>query len=148
MSHTKSPDHMVNDYYIGEGDMIGYLPAEYGNTDKKGFTLNETPLVAGADLIKGRVVEVTDVMKVKHTSASSGKILGVAMFDTKKDDPCSVQSEGLFKLVAASAITAGDKITSAADGKVATSGTNSAGTCGIALTTAKTNEYVFVKFTI
>lgn len=145
MAQVKSPDHMVNDYYIGEGDMLGYIPAEYGNGGKKSFTLNETPLVAGEDLIKGRIVEVSGNMEVKHASAASAKILGVAMFDTPKGEPCSIQTEGLFKLVAASAITAGDKITSAADGKAATGPSNQ---CGIAITTAKTDEYVFVKFTI
>lgn len=145
MAQVKSEDHMVNDYYIGEGDMMGYIPAEYG-ASKKGYSLNETPLLAGADLIKGRVVEITGNMQVQHTSGDSEKIIGVAMFDTVKDEPCSVQAEGMFKLIAASAISAGDKITSAEDGKVATAAGGNK--CGIALTDAKTGEYVFVKFTI
>lgn len=144
MAQNKSPDHMVNDYKIAEGDMIGYLPSEFGNSSKA-YTLNETPLIAKADLMKGRVVEIVGNMQVNHTTASSAKVLGVAMFDTDEGEPISVEAEGLFKLVAASAIKAGDKVTSAADGKVATGTTN---TIGIALTDAIADKPVVVKFSI
>lgn len=143
MAQTKSPDHMVNDYKIGEGNMMGYLPAEFGKG--VGNHLVEKSIKAGGDLIKGRVVEITGELEVSHTSASSAKVLGVAMFDAKKGGDISVEAEGLFKMVAASAIKAGDKVTSAADGKVATGTTN---TIGIAITDAGTDEYVFVKFSI
>lgn len=144
MAHTKSPDHMVNDYKIAEGDMIGYLPSEFGNSGKA-YSLTETPILAKSDLSKGRIVEITGNMEVDHASASSAKILGVAMFDVKAGEPIAVEAEGLFKLVAASAISAGDKVTSAADGKVAKGTTN---TCGIALTDATTDKPVVVKFSI
>lgn len=142
MAHTKSPDHMVNDYKISEGDMLGFLPAEFGKT---GNQMTNKGLVADGDLIKGRIVEVTGDMKVAHTKASSEKIIGVAMFDVENGGETAVETEGLFKLLAASAITAGDKVTSAADGKVATGTSN---TCGIAISDAGTDEYVFVKFSI
>ena len=107
--------------------------------------------MAGEDVKKGQVVEVTDAMEVKPTTAASANVLGVAMFDAKKGSPVSVETEGLFKLVAASAITAPAHVTSAADGKVATVTTQASTTdpsIGLAITDASTDGYVFVKFSI
>ena len=147
MSVEKKADHMVNDYKIGEGDAIGYLPSEFG----EGNSIIEQKLVAGEDVKKGQVVEVTDAMEVKPTTAASANVLGVAMFDAKKGSPVSVETEGLFKLVAASAITAPAHVTSAADGKVATVTTQASTTdpsIGLAITDASTDGYIFVKFSI
>lgn len=137
-------DHMVNDYKVSEGDMIGYMPTEFGTS---GNSLVEQKIVAGEDVKKGQVVEVTDAMEVKPTTAASANVLGVAMFNAKKGDPVSVETEGLFKLVAASAITAPAKVASAADGKVATV-TTSDPSIGLAISDASTDGYVFVKFSI
>lgn len=128
-------------YNVNEGNQIGYMPTEF---DQNG-NLVETKLVAGADLTAGQVVELTGSMIVTPTTAASAKVLGVAMFDTKKDQPTAVECEGLFKLTASGAITAGDHVASAADGKVA-KGTDN--TIGIALNTAADGEGVFVKFSI
>lgn len=128
-------------YNVNEGNQIGYMPTEF---DQSG-NLVETKLIAGADLKAGQVVEISGDMTISPTSAASAKVLGVAMFDTKKGEACAVECEGLFKLVAAGAVTAGDHVTSAADGKVATGTTN---TIGIALNTAADGENVFVKFSI
>lgn len=141
MAQIKSEDHFVNDYKIGEGNMIGALPAEFGED----LALNQKAIKAGADLKKGQVVEITGDCVVSPTSAASAKVLGVAMFDAKKDEEVSVETEGLFKMVAGGTITAGDKVASAADGKVATATEN---TIGIAITSATADEYVYVKFSI
>ena len=141
MAQIKSEDHFVNDYKIGEGNMIGALPAEFGED----LALNQKAIKAGADLKKGQVVEITGDCVVSPTSAASAKVLGVAMFDAKKDEEVSVETEGLFKMVAGGTITAGDKVASAADGKVATAIEN---TIGIAITSATADEYVYVKFSI
>lgn len=141
MAQVKENDHFINDYMIGEGNKIGALPAEFG----EGLELNQKQLKAGADILKGQVVEVTGDAEVSPTTAASAKVLGVAMFDAKAGDPVAVECEGLFKMKASAAITAGSKVTSAADGAVATGTTN---TVGLAITDAAKDEYVFVKFSI
>lgn len=141
MATVKSEDHFVNDYKIGEGNMIGAMPAEFGENQ----VLNQKVIKAGADVKKGQVVEITDDCVVSPTSDASAKVLGVAMFDAKKDEEVSVEAEGLFKMVAGGTITAGSKVVSAADGKVA-SGTEN--TIGIAISSATADEYVYVKFSI
>lgn len=128
-------------YNVNEGNQIGYMPTEFD----QGGNLVETKLVAGADLKAGQVVELSGSMIVAPTTAASAKVLGVAMFDVKKDEPIAVETEGLFKLTAKGAITGGDHVVSAADGCVATGTEN---TIGIALNTAADGEGVFVKFSI
>lgn len=141
MSVIKNDDHFVNDYKIGEGNMIGALQAELGED----LAINQKVIKAGADVKKGQVVEITGDAVVSPTSASSAKVLGVAMFDAKAGEEVSVETEGLFKLVAGGTITAGAKVTSGTDGKVA-AGTDN--TVGIAITSATADEYVYVKFSI
>lgn len=130
-----------HEYLVNEGNQMGYLPTEFGQNQ----ALIEKKLVAGADILKGQVVELTDSLTVAPTTASSANVLGVAMFDAKAGEPVGVEAEGLFKLKAASAITVPAKVTSAADGKVATGADN---VIGIALNDAGTDEYVYVKFSI
>lgn len=141
MAHVKEKDHFVNNYFVNEGNKIGALPAEFGED----LELNQKQLKAGADILKGQVVEVTGDAEVSPTTAASAKVLGVAMFDAKAGDPVAVECEGLFKMKASAAITAGSKVTSAADGAVATGTTN---TVGLAITDAAKDEYVFVKFSV
>ena len=144
MATVKGQDHFVNDYKISEGNMIGALPAEFSST----LTLEQKQLKAGADMLKGQVVEITDDMVVSPTTAASNKVLGVAMFDAKSGEAVSVECEGLFKLTASAAITAGAQVESAADGKVATVGSTPVKVIGIALNTAVKDGEVFVKFSI
>lgn len=134
---------MVNDYFISEGNKIGALPTEFGDN----VQIKEKKLIADGDIKKGQVVEVSGDLKVKVTTAASSNVLGVAMFDAKNGEPVVVESEGLFKMVAASAITAPTHIESAADGKVAAS-TTADNFIGKAISNAGTDEYVFVKFSI
>lgn len=130
-----------HEYLINEGNKIGYLPTEFGENQ----AIIEKKLVASKDILKGQVVELTDSLTVAPTTASSANVLGVAMFNAKAGEPVSVETEGLFKLKAASAITVPAKVTSASDGKVATGTDN---IIGIALNDANTDEYVYVKFSI
>lgn len=141
MAQVKEKDHFVKDYFVNEGNKIGALPAEFGED----LELNQKQLKAGADILKGQVVEVTGDAEVSPTTATSAKVLGVAMFNAKAGDPVAVECEGLFKMKASAAITAGSKVTSAADGAVATGTTN---TVGLAITDAAKDEYVFVKFSV
>lgn len=132
-------------YNVNEGNQIGYMPTEF---DANG-NLVEQKLVADGDLTAGQVVYVSDEMKVKATAAASAAVLGVAMFDAKNGEPVAVECEGLFKLTAAGAISAGALVESAAGGKVATVGETVTKTIGIALNDAAADgDPVFVKFSI
>lgn len=130
-----------HEYLINEGNQIGYLPTEFGANQ----AIIEKKLIAGKDILKGQVVELTDSLTVAPTSAASGNVIGVAMFDAKTGEPVGVETEGLFKLVAGGTITAPTKVDSGADGKVVAGSTNP---IGIALNDADTGEYVYVKFSI
>lgn len=133
---------MAKDYKINEGNMIGAMPAEFdANTN-----LQQKVLKASAEVKKGQVVVISGDMTVAPSTAASAKVLGVAMFDAKKDEPVSVETEGLFSMKASGAITAGDKVASAADGAVAKA--TDANTVGIAINSATNGGEVFVKFSI
>ena len=134
----------MGDYKIGEGNMIGALPAEFGENT----VLSQKIINASADVKKGQVVMISGDMTVAPTTAASNKVLGVAMFDAKLGKAVSVECEGLFKLTASAAITAGAQVESAADGKVATVGGTPVKVIGIALNTAVKDGEVFVKFSI
>lgn len=135
---------MAKDYKINEGNMIGAMPAEFdANTN-----LQQKVLKASADVKKGQVVVISGDMEVAPSTEASASVLGVAMFDAKEGDPVSVETEGLFRLTASGAITAGAQVESAADGKVATKDDTVTKVIGIALNTASNGEEVFVKFSI
>jgi len=135
---------MAKDYKINEGNMIGAMPAEFdANTN-----LQQKILKASADVKKGQVVVISGDMTVAPSTEASASVLGVAMFDAKAGEPVSVETEGLFRLTASGAITAGAQVESAADGKVATKGDTVTKVIGIALNTASNGEEVFVKFSI
>lgn len=132
---------MARDYLINEGNQIGYMDASFDEN----LNLVNKKLVAGADVTKGQVVYVSADMTVSPTTASSPAVLGVAMFDTKAGEPIAVECEGLMKLTAASTITAGAKVTSAAGGKVAAGSEN---VIGVALSDATADGDVIVKFAL
>ena len=133
---------MAKDYKINEGNMIGAMPAEFdANTN-----LQQKVLKASGDVKKGQVVIISGDMTVAPSTEASAKVLGVAMFDAKSGEPVSVETEGLFSMKASGAITAGDKVASAADGAVAKA--TDANTVGIAINTASNGGEVFVKFSI
>lgn len=131
-------------YNVNEGNQIGYMPTEFDASGK----LVEQKLIADGDLTAGQVVYISGSMKVKATTATTSAVLGVAMFDAKSGEPVAVECEGLFKLTAAGAITAGAQVAAAAGGKVATAASG-ANKIGIALNTAAADgDPVFVKFSI
>ena len=120
------------------------MPTEFDASGK----LVEQKLIADGDLTAGQVVYISGSMKVKATTAATSAVLGVAMFDAKSGEPVAVECEGLFKLTAAGAITAGAQVAAAAGGKVATAASG-ANKIGIALNTAAADgDPVFVKFSI
>jgi predicted RecA/RadA family phage recombinase len=135
---------MGKDYFIGEGNKIGYLPTEFGSN----LALSEKTLKAGADLVKGQVVILSDALTVVPSTAPSKFVLGVAMFDAKINEPVSIETEGLFKLTASAAITAPAEIEASTAGKVVTAGGTPVKVIGIALTDASTDGDVYVKFSI
>lgn len=141
---VKENDHFIENYFINEGNKIGALPAEFGEN----LDLEQKQLKASAAVMKGQVVEISGDMTVAPTSAASKKVLGVAMFDAKAGDPVAVECEGLFKMKASAAITAGAQVESAAGGAVATAGTTVTKVIGLALGDAAKDEYVYVKFSI
>ena len=132
------------EYKINEGNIIGYMPTEFGANQ----AIVEKKIVAGKDVLKGQVVEVTGEFEVQPTSAASDKVLGVAFTDAKAGEPVSVETEGLFKLQAGGSIQAGDLLESAGDGCVAKVGGTAKKVIGVALNGASTNENVYVKFTV
>lgn len=132
-------------YNVNEGNQIGYMPTEFDTNGK----LVEQKLTADGNLTAGQVVYISGDMKVKATTAASKAVLGVAMFDAKSGEPVAVECEGLFKLTASAAITAGSQVESAAGGKVAAAGSSVTKVIGIALNAAAADgDPVFVKFSI
>lgn len=136
---------MAKNYLINEGNQIGYMDASFDAN----LNLVNKKLVAGANITKGQVVYVSGDMTVSPTTAASKAVIGVAMFDAKSGDPIAVECEGLMKLTASAAITAGSQVESAAGGKVATVGGTVTKVIGIALSAAsKDGDDVIVKFSI
>lgn len=133
---------MAKDYKINEGNMIGAMPAEF-DADTN---LQQKTIKASEAVKKGQVVVVSGDMTVAPSTEASTKVLGVAMFDAEKDEPVAVETEGLFSMTASGAITAGDKVASAANGAVAKA--SGSDTVGIAINTASNGGEVFVKFSI
>ena len=136
---------MAKNYLINEGNQIGYMDASFDEN----LNLVNKKLIAGANITKGQVVYVSGDMTVSPTTAASKAVIGVAMFDAKSGDPIAVECEGLMKLTASAAITAGSQVESAAGGKVATVGGTVTKVIGIALSAAsRDGDDVIVKFSI
>ena len=136
---------MAKDYLINEGNQIGYMDASFDDN----INLVQKKLVAGAKITKGQVVYVSDEMTVSPTTAASEAVIGVAMFDAEANQPIAVECEGLMKLTAAGAISAGAQVESAVGGKVATVGGSVTKVIGIALSDASADgDDVIVKFSI
>ena len=90
---------------------------------------------ATADVIGGRLVEITGPRRVAHASAGSVKVFGAAATDAKSGDDLLVLRGGVQKLVASAAITASARVKAAADGKVVTVAAGENG-LGLAISTA------------
>lgn len=136
---------MAKDYLINEGNQIGYMDASFDDN----LNMVQKKLVAGAKITKGQVVYVSDEMTVSPTTAASKAVIGIAMFDAEANQPIAVECEGLMKLTAAGAISAGTQVESAVGGKVATVGGTVTKVIGIALSDASADgDDVIVKFSI
>lgn len=101
---------------------------------------------ASAAILGGQLVAVSGSGTVAPTSAANAAWLGVAGFDAATGDQVTVFAEGIQRLTASGAITAGATVESAAAGAVAahTNGTNDVNIVGIALTTAANGQSVEV----
>lgn len=118
--------------------MAEYLPL---HTPGKAFTRQASAAITG-----GQLVVVSGSGTVAPASAATHSWLGVAGFDAANGDQVTVFTEGVQRLVASGAITAGATVEAAAGGKVAThtNGTNDINVVGLALTTAADGALVEV----
>ncbi|WP_456478131.1 DUF2190 family protein [Geoglobus ahangari] len=95
---------------------------------------------AGAAITAGQLVELTGDETVSPASAGSTKVLGVAMKDAAAGELVTVITEGVVRVTAAGAITAGTKVQAAAGGQVdawsAAAAGDSAKIVGLAITSA------------
>lgn len=100
-----------------------------------------------ADVLGGRLVAVGADAQVAHTVADDPAVLGVAGYDAAVGAPVLVYPRpgGVHRLTAASAISAGGKVVSAADGKVAPVGAG-VNVIGIALGAAAAGAIVDIQF--
>lgn len=127
--------------------MADYLPRF-----KPGETITRT---ASATITAGQLLEVTGDGTVGPAGANSLKWVGVAGFDAVNGDRVTVHCGGVQKLVASGTVTAGDIVSAAAAGQVATLAvvtsptaadvTNTRGMVGIAQTTATNGNIVDVQ---
>lgn len=78
-------------------------------------------MTAATDVIGGRLVEITGDRAVSHATPGSTKVCGIAAFDATQGFPVTVHTlwSGVHKVLAATPVTAGDRLTAATDGKVA-----------------------------
>lgn len=105
----------------------------------------EYTLAASSAVIAGRVVEVTGPGTAGHAGAASAKVVGVAAFPAATGEHFTVFDGGVHRLTASGAVTAGDRVAAAADGKVATAATPETGTqLGLALTSGSDGDVVEV----
>lgn len=96
--------------------------------------LNTVSLIAGADLVAGRLVTF-DGSVVAYAAANSTNHFGVTLADVRSGYSVPVGiTEGLYQVLASSAIAAGALLNYAADGKVVTDAGTSALIVGQAVT--------------
>lgn len=90
---------------------------------------------ATADIIGGRLVEVTGPRTVSHAAAASTKAVGLAARDTEAGESVLVHhlNGQVHRMVTSAAVVAGARVAATAGGRVATATEN---TVGIALTSA------------
>jgi predicted RecA/RadA family phage recombinase len=117
--------------------------AEYVPLFRPGQTITRQ---ASADITGGQVVEVSGSGTVAAAGAASAKWLGVAAFDAKTGERVTIETGGVQRPLASGAITAGDNVTTAPNGLVATAAAAAGTAVGIALTTATDGNPVEVAF--
>lgn len=117
--------------------------AEYEplHTPGKAITRQASGTITG-----GQLVIISGSGTVAASTAATHLWLGVAGFDAVSGDQVTVHCEGVQRIVASGAITAGQLVEPATAGKVAahTNGTNDFNVVGVALTTAADGALVEV----
>jgi hypothetical protein len=92
----------------------------------------------------GQCLVVSGDNTVAPSSGASVAYVGIAAFDAKSGDKITLLNEGNFTLAASGAIAAGELVTTAASGAVATQGTASAANdvqvIGVALSAAASSK--------
>ena len=118
--------------------MAEYLPLHLPG---KAFTRAASAAITG-----GQLLIVSGSGTVAPSTAASASWVGVAAFDAASGDNVTVFDEGVHRLVASGAITAGALVEGAAAGKVAshTNGTADYNVVGLALTTVADGALVEV----
>lgn len=90
---------------------------------------------AAADVTDGQLLIVTGNRAVSPSTADSTAWVGQAAFDAKAGEKVTVLLGGVQRLVASGTVAAGDLVSAAADGKVATAAAPEVGAVvGLALT--------------
>ncbi|KDA05557.1 hypothetical protein DC31_13875 [Microbacterium sp. CH12i] len=103
---------------------------------------------ASANVVGGRLVEVTGNRTVGPAGADAADVVGVAAFDALAGDPVTVYMRpgGVHPLTASAAIVAGVKVSAAAAGKIQTIGSTT-NPVGLALEAAAAdNDVIDVLF--
>lgn len=85
---------------------------------------------ASAAITGGQLVAVSGSGTVAKTAGASTAWVGVAAFDAANGDKVTIHKGGVQRIVASGAITAGDQVISAADGKVASLAAAAGATAG------------------
>ena len=111
------------------------------------------PFTAGADITAGQIVELSGDRTVVPAGDGSTKVIGVALINAKSGEKVTVVTEGVVDVIAAGAVSAGDRVQSAAEGKVAkwtaSAAGDSAKIIGTALTSASADgDKISVKLTL
>lgn len=116
--------------------------ADYVAVHKPGKNLT---LTTSAAVTGGQLLAVGAAGTVAATSAATGAWIGVAVFDATTGTQVQVTSGGVQELTASAAITAGQHVIAASNGRVAPiTGTDATQDVGLALTTAASGASVRV----
>ena len=102
---------MPKNYFINEGNHIG-------GQEPQALGKKQARILAGAEIKKGQILEVTGDWQVGPAKDNSTAVVGVAFCDAKKGENVVIESEGFVKLDVSGSVTAGDALVSAGDGKV------------------------------
>jgi|Deesub1362A_J573_1020465.scaffolds.fasta_scaffold01139_11 predicted RecA/RadA family phage recombinase len=109
-------------------------------------------MTAGADITAGQLVEITGDEEVSPATAGSTSVIGVALTDASQNELVTVVTEGVVSVTASGAVSAGDKVQAAADGKVsawsASAAGDSAKIVGVALEDAADGNTVKIKLEV
>jgi Uncharacterized conserved protein (DUF2190) len=108
----------------------------------------EVTFTASADITAGQTVVITGAQTVGPAAGVSAAYAGVAAADAKTGEKVVVIGPAVHELTSTGAVAAGDLVTTAASGKVATAGaTPAVGTdIGVAQAAAASNKVIVKTF--